>query len=978
MAPRYRGLAMAPPPLRKRLRWAVMVLACMAGMLGWGDARRGAFDIALNRTVQTGAQLLVVVSSDSGAVQRAEVRVYCPEGERYFEAAAGVSDQRGASLLNSLPVAECWVLVDAPALARGAVLRRLKLGLQHLRLRLGKAETLSVSVVDQALVPVPRASVLVDIPGELPFGALTDAAGNAAFQRLTAGPFRVRVYAQGFEAAEQRQVQNSARLVLSRMAILKVRVKDEKGRAVAAAEIQIGGASLWPVRRAVTNAQGEVNILGLPEGSYELRAQSGSLVGTAFTPSALVKGGESEVELTLREGRFALVEVVEDAPSQEKLGGAEVLLAEEGLSFFPLRGKTEKNGQVRLGPLAAGAVSVSALAEGFVATHALAVPSPFPKVIVVKLVRGATLLGRVVDARGFAVPGASLEIIGNDWMGLPVSETPQTLDFERIHLAWVESGPRTLIPMGELGVMPGPVSPIPTSAQAFGDQGGSVARVQAWVTDDAGRFRAFPVTPGRVFAIARHPEFVDGLSDAVTLAKGGRAEVLITLYAGGELTGRVKDARGFGIAGARLEASATRGTLRRSVWTEVDGSFRFAALPAEVVLTVARPEAPFSPVYRERITVLVNQRQEVEIQLAASRDKVRFRVSGERAEPLRMAQISVASLSSGAPFRKTVFTDDRGVAELDDATGRNVQYVVSAPGYALVRHSELELKAEVAVKLMRGVRVEGEVRGVRGHVPVEHATVSAEVEGVRFSAVTNELGQFVLENVPPQVVRFEVKHADFADFSGQVPVPSVDGLARPFKLAPWVLEAAGRISGRVVDKAQQALSGVRVSLGAVSEFLPLGGLPASVVLTDENGAFELTGAKEGLCEVNVALPGVGRGKVSGVQVSAGKTTLVGDLLLSEPFDAAPVLAPSLAISLAPVAGANGVQVEVALVAVGSEAERAGLRAHDVLLQIDGHRVTDPTQARALLEGPEGTDVSLELLRGSESVRLSALRERVRR
>ncbi len=978
MAPRYRGLAMAPPTLRQRLRYAGMVLACMAVMVSWGDAWRRAADIALNRTVQTGAQLLVLVSGEAGAVRRAEVRVFCPEGERYFEAVTGVTDRHGASLLNSLPVAECWVLVDAPDLARGAVVRSLKPGLQHLRLRLDKAEALNVSVVDEALVPVPRASVLVDIPGELPFGALTDAAGNAVFRRLTAGPFRVRVYAQGFEAAEQRQVQNAARLVLSRMAILQVRVKDEKGRAVAAAEVQIGGASLWPVRHAVTNAQGEVKILGLPEGSYELRAQSGSLVGTAFTPSLLLKGGESEVELMLREGRFALVEVVEDAPGQEKLAGAQVLLAEEGLSFFPLRGKTEKNGQVRLGPLAPGAVSLSALAEGFVATHALGVPTPFPKVIVVKLVRGATLLGRVVDARGFAVPGASLEIIGNDWMGLPVSETPQTLDFERIHSAWVEFGPRTLIPMGELGVMPGPVPPIPTSAQAFGDEGASVARVQAWVTDDAGRFRAFPVTPGRVFAIARHPEFVDGLSDAVTLGKGGRAEVLITLYAGGELAGRVKDARGFAIAGARLEASATRGTLRRSVWTEADGSFRFAALPAEVVLTVARPETPFSPVYRERMTVLANQHQEVEIQLAASRDKVRFQVSGEKAEPVRMAQISVASLSSSAPFRKTVFTDERGAAELEDATGRTVQYVVSAPGYALVRHSELELKAEVAVKLLHGVRVEGEVRGVRGHVPVEHAAVSAEVDGVRFSAVTDELGQFVLENVPPQRVHFEVKHADFADFSLDVPVPSVDGLARPFKLTPWVLEAAGRISGRVVDRAHQALSGVRVSLGAVSEFLPLGGLPAGMVLTDENGTFELTGAKEGLCDVSAALPGVGRGKVSGVQVLAGKTASAGELVLSEPFDAAPVMTPSLAISLTPVGGANGVQVEVALVAVGSEAERAGLRAHDVLLQIDGHRVTDPAQARLLLEGPEGTDVSLELLRGSESVRLSALREQVRR
>ncbi len=40
-----------------------------------------------------------------------------------------------------------------------------------------------------------------------------------------------------------------------------------------------------------------------------------------------------------------------------------------------------------------------------------------------------TLVGDVVDARGFPIDGASIEIVGTDGSGLPISETPQLLRF---------------------------------------------------------------------------------------------------------------------------------------------------------------------------------------------------------------------------------------------------------------------------------------------------------------------------------------------------------------------------------------------------------------------------------------------------------------------------------------------------------------------------------------------------------------------
>ena len=74
----------------------------------------------------------------------------------------------------------------------------------------------------------------------------------------------------------------------------------------------------------------------------------------------------------------------------------------------------------------------------------------------IALLRGATLRGDVVDARGFPIDGASIEVIGTDTFGLPIAETPLLSAFRNTHFDWSLAGPLALIPAGELGVMPGP------------------------------------------------------------------------------------------------------------------------------------------------------------------------------------------------------------------------------------------------------------------------------------------------------------------------------------------------------------------------------------------------------------------------------------------------------------------------------------------------------------------------------------------
>jgi hypothetical protein len=109
------------------------------------------------------------------------------------------------------------------------------------------------------------------------------------------------------------------------------------------------------------------------------------------------------------------------------------------------------------------------------------------------------------------------------------------------------------------------------------DTAAALESFEPWVTRFDGTFRVRPVTPGRVRALVRHPAYVEGLSEAVTLAPGGEGHVQVTLYAGGSLEGRVVDENKRPVGGARIDLVALRGTLERSTVTADDGTFAFAA-----------------------------------------------------------------------------------------------------------------------------------------------------------------------------------------------------------------------------------------------------------------------------------------------------------------------------------------------------------------------------------------------------------------
>lgn len=936
--------------------------------------------------VDRDAELTVTVRDEQGKpLPGASVRVFAIRDDRAYFAGEQRAGSDGNARFTGLPRGEAWVMAYDVARSRASTRVVLEPGPRGVEVVLRPGKVLDVVVVDDADRPVSEAEVTVTTPDPLPFVMATDAGGRARFDRLGPPPYAVRGAALGFEETVRTGVVPGPfplRLKLNRLGALTVRVVDAAGAPVEGAEVLAAGTGLWPARSAVTDGRGSVHIGGLRDGVYDLKARRGDDVSpTAF--AVPVKQGEGkEVELVLEPGRRVKVLVTDgDGESAPVVKGASVVLVEQGLSAFPLHGKTGDDGTVSLGPIAPGPASASARAPGFVQRSAVAVGDTATEVRV-PLLRGAVLLGDVVDDRDYPVAGATIEVVGVDAEGMPIDETTAMAEFREEHFARGLLGPARLIPMGELGVMPGPIPDIPrgdisipipspvgadpgaagvdAGAAGAGVGAGAVAGGDPWVTRKDGSFRADPVTPGRVQAIVRHPDYVEAFSEIVTLKPGGEARVRVVMRTGGLLEGRVVEEDRTPVAGARVELAATSGSLERITYTADDGTFAFAAVPDEVLLSVSRPEAPGDVVARVVVAVPDRDRKEVEIVLPKLRESVAIHVADDRGYPLDRVEVRVVSLDVDVPLRRTLFTDDDGDAVLRDAVGLPLRVTLLRPGRAPVVESIERAPAELRYTMAPGLRADGEVTGAGGRERLEDAEVTAyTAAGVR-RARTDAEGAFSLTDLAPGRVRLVVRHDDYAQT--ELTTTVAGDADHPADLGRIDLAAAGEVEGEVVDPEGEPVAGARVAQDRVPSYLPLGPLPPGVVVTDRDGRFLLRGVPEGDALIEAYTADLGRG-AEPVPVRAGRTTtrvritLPGDDPRPEARGAG-----SVALTL----GMSRGSVVALLVPPGGEAELAGVEPGDRLLAVNGLEVRSIDQARRRLTGPLAEDVVLLLARDGAS------------
>jgi hypothetical protein len=479
----------------------------------------------------------------------------------------------------------------------------------------------------------------------------------------------------------------------------------------------------------------------------------------------------------------------------------------------------------------------------------------------------------------------------------------------------------------------------------------------------------------------RPPQYVEAESEFVTLAPGGDAHVDVEMRAGGSIEGRVLDARDMPVEGARVIVAAVRGSTERTTRSARDGTFAFAALPETVILTAAASDADEAAV-RTTVSVPEGGRQEVVVRLPEPREPLPVSVVDEGGWPVDAAQLSAASLSVDAPLRVTAFTDSHGDATLRGARGLPLRVEARAPGRAPRVTVTDGTGDSLRIELLPAETATGEVVSSRGRDAIAGAEVTLYTDLGPRRARTDERGAFSLSELAPGSGRLGVRAPGFAPASLTVEVPDSRG-RRPLALPRVELAEAGTASGEVVDSRGDPVPGARVARDQVPTWLLSGSNPEGVVSTRADGTFTLGGLAEGTAVLEAYSPDVGRGRLEGVRIVAGRTADRLRIVLASQADAARDAGASSAQATGSVAvtlGETGAPTEVVVVSVaeGSEAERAGISPGDVVLDVDGAPTPTMAEARARLSGPISDDVLVHVRRGSATLALRAGREAVRR
>ncbi len=982
-APRGRGGA-----LLERVVVVLAALVCLTFAATLHDARvrapRPAAAHAAPSAPAGDASVLARVVDEEGRQHReVVVRVFWvgPDGKVFF---AGEKLHDAAPVVfDGLPRGEAWVVAYGAQRTRASTRVFLGPNLREVTLALMAAAALEVRVVDESGVPVPHADVSVATTDPLPHLARTGPDGRAALDRLGPPPWSVTGLAEGYDPVTRSGIYPSAPLEirLERLGGFDVSVLDVDGEPAPFAEVLLSGPGVWPSRSTTTDAAGQVRIVGLYAGVFDLKARLGDRVSRTDLSVPLSRGKIVERTLRLEEGRFVTVRVTDgppraDRPDPPSVEGADVVLVEQGLSSFPLQARTGKHGIAVLGPVSEGVATVSAHAEGFV-PRILGGGELDDDDVTIPLLRGGVIVGDVRDERGFPVDGATIEVVGTDTDGMPIHETTDRAGLRDALFAFSLGGPLPLVARGELGVMPGPIPPIPRAGDALrsgGDRGGD-----PWVSRADGTYRAEPVTPGRVQILVKHPEFIEGISEPFKVSPGAEARMDMTLRRGGRLEGRIVEEDRTPVVAARIEIAALEGTFELLSYTGDDGTFAAASVPSEVLLTVSRADALGEVAARLTVEVEPGRTKRVEIVLPKPRESTTLRVVDRGDFPVPGAEVRVVSLDVEAALARTFFSDDDGEVDVPGARGLPLRVVLEKPGKASVAHVIDAAEREHRLAMPDGRALRGEVTGRGGRERLDGADVTLFTSAGAVHARSDADGAFEVQDLADGRVRLVASREGYARaervfaFEGDPQRPKV---IDAIDLAP-----AGAAEGLVLDDRDEPVVGARVGHDAVPTYLPVGRLPSRLAITDADGRFLLRGLPEGLVSLEAYSAELGRGRVDDVEIRADRTVDRVVIRIPDQEYAPKALraAGSVALTLAERSG----RVVVLDVPEGGEAEYAGVEPEDVLFLVAGREVPTLEAARSRLSGPLGEDVILDLTRSVPGgadlrVKLRVRRESVRR
>jgi hypothetical protein len=623
-------------------------------------------------------------------------------------------------------------------------------------------------VVDRAGHPVPEARVLVfplaagpdaaapsAAPARAAVETATDRDGRFRAGGLVAGRHRLLVEAAGFPTTERAPVTAPADGVEVRL--------DGEGRAIVGRVEEAGapvpGARVWlgpegggPVRETETRAGGGFAFGGLGAGGYALRAARGATASaTARAIGAEETAGAPTVRLVLAPAAAFTGRVIDDAGSGLADVEVRIELSSAVDDPLPTLARTGGSGAFTTPPLPAGSYRVSAVRAGSVLRRApvvdLAGVPPAPPPVVLELVRGVRLAGRVRDGAGGWAAGARV---------LCAAST-----------------------MDDLTVQTGPLPLAAEAAALPSGAGRALGTSRVAVADRDGRFAVDDLIPGRYRIEIAHPGAEPFRSDELTLGPGERRDVgVLALHAGLPAAGRVVDESGAGVEGARVVASPAGAPLGAAfALTDAAGKFALALPAGDYRLAATAPG-------RGGAQVAVTLRSgtappPVELKLVRAEARLEGLVRDTGGRPLAHARLVVSPADPASSPVGSGSTDVGGHFAIPALPAGDLRVDVDHPDYppatepAIAGHYAL-----LTVPFPGGVA--GEVRARATGAAITRAHVDAVGPGgAKASAELRKTAAFRLLRLAPGRWRLTVTAPGFRAAEQEVDVAAAVSLGEP-------------------------------------------------------------------------------------------------------------------------------------------------------------------------------------------------------
>ena len=360
----------------------------------------------------------------------------------------------------------------------------------------------------------------------------TGADGRFTIEGLVAGRYKLRVTGKGLLAAELRFIpvpSDAARIVVARQVSIAGTVSDG-GKPVPGANVGLRGEAIGGSIEMKADTAGAFHFDNLPEGRYQLWAWQGSLAARTVRVARLGAGPFGPTELHLEAATIVVGRIID---RDEGVGiVAAVELRPAGDDQAPRYARSGSDGVFRIEGIPTGRWIVDAFSPGYTSPGGVELEAG-KGVSELALVPGGSIEGRVIDGAGQPVENASVRALG---FGASAPEISDQVDRDRLRrfsgrtaapAATTPSSPTAdpqLIARGELGVMIGPIPPLPPpgaaiarpatvvdpsvpGANALGDPPPlevDAAHASIWTTGSDGRYRirGIPKQKTTVLAVA--------------------------------------------------------------------------------------------------------------------------------------------------------------------------------------------------------------------------------------------------------------------------------------------------------------------------------------------------------------------------------------------------------------------------------------------------------------------------------------------